>query len=448
MSPLPSRHSLFWKLLALTLAACLLIVWLSWSWGRAMEIRGYRLEPAARAVLSEQAGRVERAWRSEGRPGVDSALASLHESEGVWAVALDPLFQSLSQMPLTRAEAERLRGVRGLDWPLSARTQGAPLLEVPFPERPEEGRLILELPERLKPDSVSLISRLLSHGLLPLIVTLALCALLYRQLMVPLRRLRQQALITGGKGVSFVAPDITRRHDELGDLSRAFDGMAARLQGQTRYQQRLLRDLSHELRTPLSRLQVLCEGQDDANALRARLVREVHGMQQLVELTLELAWLDTEPPTLPREPVALVALWEILVEDAVFETGWPRAQLHCGLPADTTVLANLTALSRALENLLRNAIRHSPVDGLIRLDGRREGLDWLFWIEDQGPGVPAAALEFIFEPFSRLNGARPGGDGFGLGLSIARSAIRLQGGELYAENRHPGLRLTLRMLEA
>lgn len=448
MSPLPSRHSLFWKLLALTLAACLLIVWLSWSWGRAMEIRGYRLEPAARAVLSEQAGRVERAWRSEGRPGVDSALASLRESEGVWAVALDPLFQSLSQRPLTRAEAERLRGVRGLDWPLSARTQGAPLLEVPFPERPEEGRLILELPERLKPDSVSLISRLLSHGLLPLIVTLALCALLYRQLMVPLRRLRQQALITGGKGVSFVAPDITRRHDELGDLSRAFDGMAARLQGQTRYQQRLLRDLSHELRTPLSRLQVLCEGQDDANALRARLVREVHGMQQLVELTLELAWLDTEPPTLPREPVALVALWEILVEDAVFETGWPRAQLHCGLSADTTVLANLTALSRALENLLRNAIRHSPVDGLIRLDGRREGLDWLFWIEDQGPGVPAAALEFIFEPFSRLNGARPGGDGFGLGLSIARSAIRLQGGELYAENRHPGLRLTLRMLEA
>lgn len=445
MSALPSRHSLFWKLLALTLSACLLIVWLSWSWGRAMETRGYRLEPATRAELSALAGQIESAWRSDGRPGVDRALARVRDTEGVWAIALDPLFQSLGLSPLTRAEAERLRGVRGLDWPLSTRTQGPPLLEVPFPERPQEGRLIVELPARLVPAPVHLVSRLLSHGLLPLIVTLALCALLYRQLMVPLRRLRQQALGAGAQGAAFAAPEITRRHDELGDLGRAFAGMAARLQGQAGYQQRLLRDLSHELRTPLSRLQVLCEGEEDAVALRARLAREVQGMQQLVELTLELAWLDTEPPNLPREPVVLVALWEILGEDALFESGWPPSRLHCGLPADATVLANLNALSRALENLLRNAIRHSPADGQIRLDGRREGADWLFWIEDQGPGVPAAALEFIFEPFSRLNGARPGGDGFGLGLSIAQSAIRLLGGELYAENRHPGLRLTLRL---
>lgn len=445
MKALPPRYSLFWKLLGLTLGACLLIVWLSWSWGRAMEIRGYHLEPAARAALREQAARVERAWCSEGRLGVERALVRLREREGVWAIALDPLFQSLSQTPLTRVEAERLRGVRGVDWPLSARTKGTPLLEVPFPERPAEGRLILELPARLKPDPVDLLSRLLSHGVLPLIVTLGLCALLYRQLMVPLRRLRLHALTAGAQGAAFAAPEITRRRDELGDLGRAFAGMAAQLKEQTRYQQRLLRDLSHELRTPLSRLQVLCESQDDAAALRARLAREVQGMQQLVELTLELAWLDTEPPILPREPVALAALWEILVEDAVFESNWPRARLHCGLAADTTVLANLTALSRALENLLRNAIRHSPADGHILLDGRREGPDWLFWLEDQGPGVPAAELEFIFEPFSRLNGARPGGDGFGLGLSIARSAIRVQGGELYAENRHPGLRLTLRL---
>lgn len=445
MSALPSRHSLFWKLLALTLGACLLIVWLSWSWGRAMEIRGYRLEPEARVELQEQAARVAAAWHEEGRAGVDRALTQLRQTEGVWAIALDPLFQSLASTPLTRAEAERLRGVRSLDWPLSVRTRGAPLLEVPFPAHLAEGRLIVELPARLMPGPTHLVSRLLSHGLFPLIVTLALCALLYRQLMVPLRRLRQQALTAGAQGAAFAAPEITRRHDELGDLGRAFAGMAARLQGQAGYQQRLLRDLSHELRTPLSRLQVLCEGQDDAGALRARLAREVQGMQQLVELTLELAWLDTEPPTLPREPVALVALWEILGEDALFESGWPRTRLHCGLPADATVLANLNALSRALENLLRNAIRHSPVDGHIRLDGRRQGTDWLFWIEDQGPGVPAAALEFIFEPFSRLNGARPGGDGFGLGLSIARSAIRLQGGELHAENRHPGLRLTLRL---
>jgi len=69
----------------------------------------------------------------------------------------------------------------------------------------------------------------------------------------------------------------------------------------------------------------------------------------------------------------------------------------------------------------------------------------LLWIQDQGPGVAEGALDYIFEPFTRLNGARPGGDGFGLGLSIARSALMIQGGAIWAENCNPGLRVTVRL---
>ena len=115
---------------------------------------------------------------------------------------------------------------------------------------------------------------------------MVLCALLYRQLTVLLRRLRQQALTTNAQVAAAVAPELARRHDAWGDLGRAFDGMADRLQGQTPYQC-LLRHLSHELRTPLSRLQVLRESQDDAATLRVRPAREVRGLQQLVELNLE-----------------------------------------------------------------------------------------------------------------------------------------------------------------
>ena len=94
---------------------------------------------------------------------------------------------------------------------------------------------------------------------------------------------------------------------------------------------------------------------------------------------------------------------------------------------------------------MRNAIRHSPPDGVIRLSGARDGAFWQLHIEDQGGGVPTAQLKAIFRPFTRLNASRPGGDGFGLGLAIARGAVRMQGGSLWAENGGSGLRLNMRL---
>jgi two-component system sensor histidine kinase PfeS len=103
-------------------------------------------------------------------------------------------------------------------------------------------------------------------------------------------------------------------------------------------------------------------------------------------------------------------------------------------------------LAQALENILRNAIRHSPDGGLVRLGGRRDGDFWHLWLEDQGGGVAEADLERIFSPFIRLDGSRPGDGGFGLGLSIARNAVQRQGGELWAENTEAGLRLNMRLV--
>ncbi len=186
-----------------------------------------------------------------------------------------------------------------------------------------------------------------------------------------------------------------------------------------------------------------CEKDGGVDELRLRVEQEIGSMQRLVDGTLELAWLDTERPHLPLEPVELLPLWELLTENASFESGFAADRLVFELDAECRVLGHLNSLAQALENLLRNAIRHSPEGAPVRLGGNRQGGHWKLWLEDQGGGVGADQLETIFLPFTRLDGARPGDGGFGLGLSIARSAIEAQQGRLWAQNVPGGLRLNL-----
>ncbi|MEK1844341.1 MAG: ATP-binding protein, partial [Pseudomonas sp.] len=180
--------------------------------------------------------------------------------------------------------------------------------------------------------------------------------------------------------------------------------------------------------------------------LRERIGREVDGMQRLVEDALQLAWLDTERAPLPDEAIQVQALWEMLTENACYESGWPAGQLHCAVDASCWVRGHLNTLAQALENILRNAIRHSPAGGVVTLAGRRDGDFWHLWLEDEGGGVADEDLERIFSPFIRLDGSRPGDGGFGLGLSIARNAVQRQGGRLWAENAGAGLRLNMRLV--
>ena len=112
--------------------------------------------------------------------------------------------------------------------------------------------------------------------------------------------------------------------------------------------------------------------------------REIDCMQQLVENTLQLAWQDAERAPMNLEPIQLQALWDMLAEDACYESGWPPERLRCELPVQCWVQSNLNHLAQALENMLRNAIRHSPEHGLVRLGGYREGNYWRLSLEDQG----------------------------------------------------------------
>ncbi|MBP5955580.1 sensor histidine kinase [Pseudomonas anatoliensis] len=445
VSELPGRHSLFWKLACLLVAFCLLMIWLSWSWGRYMEERNQFLSDEARGTLARYAGEAERAWQQGRRDGIDSWLQSMELREAGWVGVIDSNLQSLGTEPLHDEEIQRLTFLRGLDWPIHKK--GRPGLRISFPKDPSAGSLVIELPERFLPGKYRLFWRVITNGVIPGLFTLLLCVGLYRLLVVPLNNLREQANAWRADQLNVrLSSGITQRPDELGELARAFDSMSERLQTTVALQQQLLRDLSHELRTPLSRLRVASESEQGLVQLRERIGREVDGMQRLVDDTLQLAWLDTERSPLPDEAIQIQALWEMLTDNACYESGWPSLQLQCSVHASCWVRGNLNTLAQALENILRNAIRHSPEGGIVRLDGRRDGDYWHLWLEDQGGGVAEADLQRIFDPFTRLDGSRPGDGGFGLGLSIARNAVQRQGGSIWAENSGAGLRLNLRLV--
>lgn len=440
---LPGRHSLLWKLTGALALFCLLLVSLHVDVGRLLVEATSYLSSSTKSVLVGYAREAEKASSDDGEVGVERFLQSLRQREQIWAVVVDEHLHSLSPQALSEEERQRLDFVRKLDFPVG-RPGGTPTFYIPFSD--SDARLVMELPQRLNPRRYNDIWEVLLQRVLPSLLAVLLGVLLYRLLISPLAILRRQAVaLSSGELGARVGTEVTRRRDELGDLARTFDHMAGRLQNTVAFQRQLLRDLSHELRTPLSRLRVASEQEQDIEAMRQRLQREVEGMEKLIGDTLELVWLDTEQPNLPLESVEVGRLWEVLRENACFEAGWDVRQLPCELPADCRVYGHLNGLAQALENILRNAIRHSPADGVVSLGGRRDGSYWHLWVDDQGPGVAAGELERIFQPFTRLNVARPGGDGFGLGLSIARSVVMLQGGDLWAESRVPGLRLNLRL---
>jgi two-component system sensor histidine kinase PfeS len=444
-SDLPGRHSLFWKLACLLVAFCLLMIWLSWSWGRYMEERNQFLSDDARGALTRYAAEAEQAWQQRQRAGIDAWLQGMQQREAGWVGVVGGDLQSLSSHPLTDKEIERVTFLRGLDWPIHKKN--LPWLRLPFPGDPHAGNLVIELPPRFMPGQYRVFWRVITNGVIPGLFTLLLCVGLYRLLVVPLNSLREQANAWRADQLNVrLSSHTTNRSDELGELGRAFDHMAERLQSTVALQQQLLRDLSHELRTPLSRLRVASESEQGLVQLRERIGREVDGMQRLVDDTLQLAWLDTERTRLPDESIQIQALWDMLTENACYESGWPASRLHCAVDSSCWVRGHLNTLAQALENILRNAIRHSPNGGVVSLGGQRDGDFWHLWLEDQGGGVADDDLERIFSPFIRLDGSRPGDGGFGLGLSIARNAVQRQGGTLWAQNTETGLRLNMRLL--
>ncbi len=254
------------------------------------------------------------------------------------------------------------------------------------------------------------------------------------------------ALERFGRGDLSVRVNVTRR-DEIGRLARSFDEMAARIETLLASERRLLTDISHELRSPLTRLMFAVKLAGNNTAGEGpfdRVQREVDRITALVSEITELTRAEGDAPGRKLEPVELRRVVEETVHDCEIEAQYRRCRIEMRGHLAGVVNGDRELLRRAVENVLRNAIRYSPEQAAIECDLKEEDGAAIIAVRDYGLGVPAEMLAQIFEPFFRVEESRnPEMGGVGLGLAIAKRAIEVHRGSLFAENASPGLRVTI-----
>ncbi len=286
---------------------------------------------------------------------------------------------------------------------------------------------------------------------LPLIPTLStlVASLLTAMLLAwyvakPIRSLRTafEGVAGGDLGLR-VMPLIGARQDELADLGRDFDRMAERLQASMEGQRRLLHDVSHEVRSPLARLQaavgLLRRKYVNEEQTVERIEEEIVRIDRLVGDLLKLSRIEAGEMAGIEEDVDLHELVAEIVADANFEAEGSGRSIIWNNGAYATLRGRPDILRVAVENIVRNALKHAPESRNITLETSVDPAHSLYSIRvlDSGPGVPPQELAKMFTPFFRSAQAA-GTDGYGLGLAIARRSIEAHGGSITATNRKEG----------
>lgn len=231
-------------------------------------------------------------------------------------------------------------------------------------------------------------------------------------------------------------------HDEVGELARAFNGMATQLGEVDRVRRELVANVSHELRTPITALQAVLENlidgvePADPDILRTML-RQVERLGTLVAQLLDLSRLESGAVPLQRRAFDL----RPLLEDAAGETRLRTTEVEVRVTVDppgATADGDPERVHQVVANLLDNAVRYSPAGGTVELRASRGRGAVTIEVCDDGPGIPAEEAARVFERFYRADAARSSTEGgAGLGLAIARWIVDLHGGEIRAEARQP-----------
>lgn len=277
-----------------------------------------------------------------------------------------------------------------------------------------------------------------------MLASLIFAALLARYFSKPIRSLRSAfEAATNGDLDIHLGNAMGKRRDELADLGRYFDRMADHLRSLMDGQRRLLHDVSHEMRSPLARLQaaigLVRQQPEKLEIYLHRIEMESGRMAQLVGELLTISRLEAGVMSSMNEEVDLAVLISEVVSDARFEAADSGHSLDFLDDIKSIIKGNAELLHRAIENVVRNAIRHTPAGSNITIEAIliSNASKVLVRISDQGPGIPEDDLDSIFDPFFRGSGSRHS-DGHGLGLAIARRVVQAHGGTISASNRKSG----------
>ena len=264
----------------------------------------------------------------------------------------------------------------------------------------------------------------------------------------PLKHLRQSALHIAEGNLSHRAS--VRSKDEIGELSRAFNVMADRLEKMIRGGRELTANMSHELRTPLTRIRIAEEllrqglenqDPDDCRKQLDRIRDDIAELDALIDRILALSKLDIHETALKPEPLDLSGLIEELLKSLKPRIEHRHLQLVTDLAADVVFPGDQEALRTAFSNILDNAVKYTAKDGSVAVETRSQGNQLMITVTNTVDPVPKEDLSRIFEPFYRAG--RPHEPGSGLGLAIARKIIEKHGGSIGAENVPAGLAIQI-----
>ncbi|HTC48422.1 MAG TPA: ATP-binding protein [Candidatus Aquilonibacter sp.] len=288
-------------------------------------------------------------------------------------------------------------------------------------------------------------------GLIILVISSGIvCYFLAWYMTKPVVRLRAatQQLAAGDLTARAGSPN-SKGGDEIAGLVRDFDTMAGRLENLVNAQSRLLNDISHELRSPLARLNVALglarqrSGAESASMLE-RIELEASRLNELIGRLLTLARLEDGEQSVPSNPILVDEIVLNIAEDAEFEAQARHCHVRSEIPSGNwAVRGEASLLHSAIENVVRNAIRYTREGSTVEIHLERvdspKRAEAVISVTDCGSGVPADALEKLFQPFYRLDddrGRQTGG--VGLGLAITERAVRFHGGRVAAFNRAEG----------
>ena len=248
-----------------------------------------------------------------------------------------------------------------------------------------------------------------------------------RQILIDERSFRARAAAFDG-GVALALNDVS----ELQRLGRARRDFVA--------------NVSHELRTPLTSIRLLLDSllsgtvQDpgEVNSRLRKIQVEIEALNQMAQELLDLAQIESGRAVARLVPMPVAQLIDQTVERFRPQATRKGQTVQVDVAPDLIALADVEQVSRALGNLLHNAIKFTPAEGTIRVRASAAGGDVLIEVADTGPGIPPTDLPRVFERFFRGDRSRAGG-GTGLGLAIAKHVVEAHGGRIWAESEgRPG----------
>ena len=267
------------------------------------------------------------------------------------------------------------------------------------------------------------------------------CYGLARYLTAPLGKLREATRrFADGDLSARVGGKVARRRDEIAGLARDFDEMAARIENLIAAQKNLTTDISHELRSPLARLSVALEiarvkASDEVKSSLDRIEREAARLNEMIGQMLLLSKLESGAATIEKRDLELSNIVREVAADADFEARAANKSVTIKAAETCRISGNRELLRSAIENVVRNAVRHTPDKTAVEVELTTQKNRAVITIRDYGAGVPDQDLQRLFEPFYRAEYARTRkSGGFGLGLAITARAVHAHGGQVAAMN--------------